>query len=307
MSSEFSESCPLIRKNQNNRMPILVENCAETHVMRRASVRASVYEIVEGEIESTSEYLLLILIFANVASLAATTMVLDADCVGDGCMRLGDEGSPYEPGFEAFEFFSVVVFTCEYVLRLWSCMEIPRYSASGPLWGRVYYATSFLLLVDFVSVAPYWFFMITGDESPNFTTAFRVFRLVRLLKADKYLNAFSLLDDVLDENSSLLIVSSFYAFLVWVLSAAALFMTESNSVNEDTALMFQSIPRALYPALMMITGNVPNVDYSIAGRIVVCFTSLCGVGVFAVPAAVLASGFMKAVEKNSSRHELSTR
>jgi len=293
------ESKPLLQKEEvgEDFMPVAVGEG------RRQSLRSHVFDMVEGDIHSWSEYLLLCLICANVISLAISTMVVEEGCIGSACLRVGDMGSPYADGFELFETFTVCVFSVEYIVRLWACVEIEAIAAKGPVWGRVAYATTFFLLIDFASIAPYWFFAITGDESPEFTTAFRVFRLIRLLKADQYLHAFALLEDVVSENSALLAASSFYAVLVWVLSAAALFLVESDNDDEATAVMYQSIPKALYPTLLMLTGNVPEAVYSLTGRIIVGMVAVAGVAIFVVPSALLASGFMSAALKNRpNRH-----
>lgn len=150
-------------------------------------LRRRAHENVEGTIDSPLEYTILFLIFANVVLLAVSTLPVDDKCFGSKCLRYGDA---YENFFEAAEAVSVVIFTLEYVLRIWTCVEFPRIAAKGPIWGRISYATTFFPIIDIASIAPYWLAMIIGKESPDFTTGLRVFRLVRLLKADKYLNAF---------------------------------------------------------------------------------------------------------------------
>ena len=43
----------------------------------------------------------------------------------------------YEALFYAFEVFSVAVFTVEYGLRIWSCVEDPRRRYIHPVTGRL--------------------------------------------------------------------------------------------------------------------------------------------------------------------------
>lgn len=150
-------------------------------------LRKLAHENVEGTIDSPLEYIILALIFANVVLLALSTLVVDTKCFGSKCTRIGEK---YDAWFEVAEAVSVVIFTFEYILRIWACMEFPNIAQKGPIWGRLAYALTFFPLVDLLSIAPYWIAIVLGGESPDFTTAIRVFRLVRLLKADKYLNAF---------------------------------------------------------------------------------------------------------------------
>lgn len=251
---------------------------------------------VEGKFDSPMEYFILILIFVNVVLLVASTLPSDDKCFGARCMRLGDTYSFF---FEPAEAFSVIVFTIEYILRLWSCVEFEDIAVKGPVKGRLRYACQFFPLVDFISIAPYWGFLLIGGESPDFTTAFRCFRLIRLLKAEKYLSSFALLGSVLAENTTLLIASSFYAVLMWLLFATALHVVEID--NPALGTHFQSIPQALFPTLLMLTGEFPLADFTPMGQFIAGAIAVVAVAIFAVPSAVLASGFIKALQSASGR------
>jgi voltage-gated potassium channel len=278
----------------------------KSHSMRQKATvisRSSVHRTVEGlDGNNPIETFLLVLIFANVVSLAVSTMVVDRKCQERDCLRYGDDESPSRITFELFEFFSVMIFTTEYVVRMWSCVEDPEYKMKGPIRGRLAYGMTFFMLVDLASIMPYWIILCIPDtSSPGFLTSLRVFRLVRLLKADKYINAFGLLEEVVSENSHILVAGSFYAMIVWVLGAGALFLVERESEDIATQQLFRSIPEALYPVLIMLMGNMPDADLSPMGRVVAGMISLSGtVVVFAVPSAVLASGFIRAVERPRS-------
>eukprot|EP00177_Eucheuma_denticulatum_P004150 GFKZ01007536.1.p1 GENE.GFKZ01007536.1~~GFKZ01007536.1.p1 ORF type:complete len:295 (-),score=38.79 GFKZ01007536.1:623-1507(-) len=259
-------------------------------------IRLYAYENVEGTIDSPLEYIILLLIFSNVVLLAASTLVVDNACFGSKCLRYGDK---YDSFFEIAEAVSVYIFTFEYILRIWACVESPAVAAKGCLMGRLSYAFSFFPVVDFLSIAPYWGAMLFGHESPDFTTALRLFRLVRLLKADKYLQAFSLLGNVLAENATLLIASSFYAVLVWVVSATALYFVEAD--NPALGTHFQSIPQALFPVLLMLTGEFPLADFSAPGQVIAGVVAVFAVAIFAIPSALLASSFVKAMQDSTGR------
>jgi voltage-gated potassium channel len=174
---------------------------ASNHYLR---IRKHAYDMVEGTIDSAMEYFILILIFLNVVSFMAGTVIvdgtfLDGVCVSD-CV---DMNAKYDKFFEGFELFSVIVFTIEYIMRIWAAMENPKYHAKGSIWGRISYACTFFCLVDLVSILPYWLNIAGLMKEVDFSSALRGFRLVRFLKADKYLNAFSLLGSVLYENGPL--------------------------------------------------------------------------------------------------------
>ncbi len=56
----------------------------------------------------------------------------------------------YHYEFHLFDVFSVVVFSIEYVLRVWSITEDPRYG--HPIKGRIKYMISFIAICDLLSI-----------------------------------------------------------------------------------------------------------------------------------------------------------
>ena len=203
-------------------------------------------------------------------------------------------------------------FTLEWFMRIWACIEDPECAKKGPFWGRVRYALTFYPIVDVLSILPNWLSLgsmvidplipgTTSFETPNFTTAGRIVRLVRIFKTDKYISAFSLLGDVLYDNRILLTATSFYSMMVWVISGTLLYYTERNNRAEEMDNHFQSIPLSMFPTLLMLTGEFPLSDFTPLGQVVSCFIAIIAVAIFAVPTSILGSGFMQAVQKSQHR------
>ena len=308
----------------------------------------------------------------SVANTSCAVVLTQADfcccSIGSDCERLGDR---YKFTFETIEWASVFMFTLEYIMRLWACVEDPDTAKRGAFWGRIRYALTFYPLVDMLSILPNWIsfcswtvdWLIPGSqyiESPNFTTAGRIVRLVRIFKVrlpaplpcllhvthrrqsvmvaascprhaklawrqpnviqsciyrtsrlanrggsgmqtDKYLNAFSLLADVLWDNRILLLATSFYSMMMWVIAATLLFYTEQNNHASEMGDHFQSIPLSMFPTLLMLTGEYPLSDFTPLGQVVAGFVAIVAVAIFAVPTSILGSGFMKAVQQAQHR------
>lgn len=123
----------------------------------------------------------------------------------------------------------------------------------------------------------------------------------RRAQTDKYLNAFSLLGGVLYDNRVLLLATSFYSGMCWVIAATLLFFTEQNNRDEGMAPFFQSIPSAMFPTLLMLTGEYPLAAFSPLGQVVAGFVAVIAVAIFAVPTSVLGSGFIQAVQQGTHR------
>ena len=90
--------------------------------------------------------------------------------------------SAYAPLFDAFDVFSVAVFTVEYILRVWSCTVNPRFK--DPVRGRLQFLVTPLALVDLMAVLPFYLPFIFADL--RFMRAMRLFRLFRVLKLARY-------------------------------------------------------------------------------------------------------------------------
>lgn len=85
------------------------------------------------------------------------------------------------PGFfKWFELVSVAVFTVEYLLRLWSCTAVPRFS--GTIRGRIRYGLSLMALIDLASILPFFLsLLLPGVVDLRFLRVLRLLRLFRLL------------------------------------------------------------------------------------------------------------------------------
>jgi len=78
--------------------------------------------------------------------------------------------------FYRFDFLSVMVFSAEYVLRIWSCTSDERYS--GPIRGRIRFMVTPLAIIDLMAILPFYLPMVIADL--RFMRSIRLFRLFRL-------------------------------------------------------------------------------------------------------------------------------
>jgi hypothetical protein len=126
----------------------------------------------EGALDSLPgkiiEGFLVALIVANVAAVAFETIpAIDAQ---------------FRAALLFFERASLLVFTLEYVLRVWSCIDDPRVAVKGAVKGRMLFALRPLMIVDFLAFAPSVLGLFFGFD----LRVLRVFRLFRLLKLARY-------------------------------------------------------------------------------------------------------------------------
>jgi voltage-gated potassium channel len=198
----------------------------------------------------------------------------------------------YEVFFNAFEIFSVAVFTMEYILRVWSC---DVHGGSSPIRARIQYMLSPLAIVDLIAILPFYLPMLIPFDL-RFVRALRLVRLFRLFKVGRYSNALKTLSEVLKSKKEELLVTIFMVFILLIIASSLMYYVEKE-VQQDA---FPNIPAAMWWAVATLTtvgyGDVYPV--TVLGKILGSIISLLGVGLFALPAGILASGFAEEIKKN---------
>ncbi len=103
-----------------------------------------------------------------------------------------DISSKYTIVFQNIEYISLIVFSIEYLLRIWSCVEDPKYS--HPITGRIKYFISPLALIDIMAIMP-GLLSIGSIKSMDMRILriIRLFRILRILKLVDILNQCRLL------------------------------------------------------------------------------------------------------------------
>lgn len=222
---------------------------------------------------------IVLLIFLNAIAFAAETV--------DGL------AARYGPLFHAFNIFSVIVFSIEYLLRLWSAVDIPMLSRMPPWRARLRFALRPIMLIDLFAVLPFYLQPIL----PLDLRVLRVLRLFRLLKLVRYSPALQTLGRVI-ANEYRALLGALLVMLVLLLFASTLIYFLEREAQPDK---FGSIPAAAWWAISTLTtvGYGDVVPMTPWGKVLGGIVMLLGVGMFALPIAIIATGF----SLESARHQ----
>jgi voltage-gated potassium channel len=193
--------------------------------------------------------------------------------------------------FSAFEVFSVGVFSLEYVARIWSCVEDARYSR--PLVGRLRCATRPLVLIDLAAILP--FFVTYATVDLTILRAARLFRLVRLLKATRYVTAMQLFRRVFHSKREELVLTTALMLVLLIMASSLIYVAE-NPAQPDK---FSSIPASMWWAVATLTTVGYGDVYPVTplGKLAGGFVAILGIGFFALPTAIIGSGFIEAIQE----------
>jgi len=85
----------------------------------------------------------------------------------------------YESFFRYIEIVSVLIFSAEYLLRLWSCVSVEQYQ--HPIFGRIKYLFSPMAFIDLIAIAPFYMTFIVTDNR-----ILRILRFLRILRITKH-------------------------------------------------------------------------------------------------------------------------
>lgn len=205
----------------------------------------------------------------------------------------------YEKWFWYLELFSVVLFSIEYLVRVWISVENPYY---GKGWrGRSSYMLSPLALIDLIAIAPFYFSMFFNID----LRILRVLRLLRVFKLSRHFAVLGVLGTVLRNESKTLLSAIFVMLILVVLSAAGIYVVERDNQPE----VFGSIPSAMWWATVTLTtvGYGDVVPVTVPGRIFGVFITVLGVGMAALPAGIIASGFTTELARRRESFEITAK
>lgn len=188
---------------------------------------------------------------------------------------------------QAFEIFSVVVFTIEYLGRIYSCVADPRFSR--PVTGRLRYMAHPLALIDLAAVVPFYLPFLGLDL--RFVRIFRLFRIFRLAKLGRYSSAWKMVGAVLRKQKEELVVCSLMMVLLIVVSASLMYFVE----NEAQPDKFSDIPSSMWWAVATLTtvGYGDVYPMTPLGKLLGCFIQISGIAFFALPTAVIGAGLVE--------------
>lgn len=186
---------------------------------------------------------------------------------------------------DSLEMFSVAVFSLEYGLRLWSCTANTRYA--HPVWGRLRFAVSFMALVDVVSIVPS--LIPGGSWDLRFIRSLRLARLARTLKIARHSRSLQTLGRVLRAKRDELVITSLAGGILLVCASSLMYFAE----HEAQPHQFSSIPASMWWGAVTLTTVGYGDIYPVTplGKVLGAFIALLGIGLFALPAGILASGF----------------
>jgi voltage-gated potassium channel len=197
--------------------------------------------------------------------------------------------------FILFDTFSVAVFSLEYILRLYCCVENP--DTEDSFVGRLKYMLTPTAIIDLLAILPFYLVYFVQID----LRFLRVIRLMRLLKFTRYNKAMNMLTEVVMEQLPALSTTLFILMIMIVFAASIVFLFEHEAQPDK----FTSIPEATYWAVITLLSVGYGDIYPVTpvGQFLTMLITIIGLGLVALPTGILASGFTEKMRQQTEEYK----
>lgn len=196
----------------------------------------------------------------------------------------------YATQLYVLEAVSVALFTVEYAARIWSAVEAGE-PYDRPIVGRIRFATRPLLLFDLVAILPFYFTLLGGPTDLRFLRALRLIRFLRLFRLVRYSESMQAFGRAFRLKRGQLAVALTGNVILLIVASSLMYFAEHGAQPEA----FPSIPGTMWWGIVTLTtvgyGDVTPVTP--LGQVIGSAVAILGIGLFALPASIMASGFIE--------------
>ncbi|MBR4677745.1 MAG: ion transporter [Bacteroidales bacterium] len=254
------------------------------------SIEKALYYIVDENDEHNRlskffNYFLMALIILSVGEMALET--------DDGIFL------PYRNYFRIFDFFTVMVFSTEYIIRIMTAHLIPENKGKTRWQAVKTYIFSFAGLVDLLSILPFYLDFTNLDL--RVLRMLRLLRFFRVFKITRYNDSMKLVADVIRDKRSEIGVIMGLIFIIMIIASFIMFYAEHDTQPKA----FPNVLGCFWWAIVTMTtigyGDVFPVTYM--GKIVGSTMALLGIGLVAMPTGIISAGFLEKINERQEKEK----
>ena len=203
-----------------------------------------------------------------------------------------------DPKFiEYYKLFNIIndvtigLFTIEYALRFWVSTSLnDKYKGFR---GKVKYFFSFYNLIDFIAIIPFYIsFLISGTA----ISVFKVLRVVRVLRILRYVKSFSFVVKSMGNKKRELFVSMQVLFLFTFVLSVFMYNVENKAQPENFGSIWDAVLWSISKFIGGIGGYGDFSPITSTGKILATIIGILAIAFFALPAGIIASGFVEEIE-----------
>ncbi|TYB73896.1 ion transporter [Bizionia gelidisalsuginis] len=179
-----------------------------------------------------------------------------------------------------FETFCVVIFSIEYILRIYVSEK------------KLKFIFSFYGIIDLLAILPFYIAMGVDLRSLRALRFLRLFRILKLVRYNKAMNHFNAAIKSAKEEILLFILIT---LILMYFSAVGIYYFENEAQPEHFSSIFDSLWWAIITLTTVGYGDVYPV--TVGGRIFTFFILMIGLGIVAIPTGIISSALTRSVDK----------
>ncbi|MBU2922301.1 ion transporter [Winogradskyella psychrotolerans] len=184
----------------------------------------------------------------------------------------------------AIEAFCVVIFTFEYVARIYVADSKPKF------------VFSFFGIVDFLAILPFYLSFGIDLRSLRLLRMFRLFRLFKLVRYNKAMRHFA---NAMKSAKEQIVLFMIITLMLIYFTAVGIYYFENEAQPEHFSSVFSSLWWSIVTLTTVGYGDVYPI--TVGGRIFTFFMLLIGLGIVAIPTGIISSSLTKAVEPSEEK------
>lgn len=192
---------------------------------------------------------------------------------------IDDLQTQYGPLFNILEWILTIVFTLEYVLRLYAVFRPMKY------------ALSFFGIIDLLAILPsYLTLFLAGSQAFLVIRALRLMRIFRILKLGHFLSEGQVIVRALRASMNKITVFLFFVLILVTILGAVMYLIEGGS-NDG----FANIPLSIYWAIVTLTtvGYGDITPATAIGQFLSAIIMILGYAIIAVPTGIVTGELIK--------------
>ena len=181
---------------------------------------------------------------------------------------------------KVIEWFSVIVFSIEYILRIYVADSKPKF------------VFSFFGIIDLLAILP--FYLSFGVDLRSLR-ALRFLRLFRILKLVRYNRAMNHFTRAIKSAKEEILLFLFITLILIYFSAVGIYYFENQAQPEHFSSIFDSLWWAIITLTTVGYGDVYPI--TVGGKVFTFFILMIGLGIVAIPTGIISSALTKSVDK----------
>ncbi|WP_339726520.1 ion transporter [Maribacter stanieri] len=182
------------------------------------------------------------------------------------------------------EIFSVIIFTIEYVLRIYVSDKKSKF------------IFSFFGIIDFLAILPFYLSLGVDLRSLRALRFLRLFRILKLMRYNKAIERFSRAISLAKEEVLLFLIVT---LILIYFSAVGIYYFEHEVQPKNFASIFDSLWWAIITLTTVGYGDVYPI--TVGGKVFTFFILMIGLGIVAIPTGIISSALTKSVDKTEEK------